>query len=118
MVRVQGRVDGDLLNSRQLAIHLFNSYLTEIVASSCSNLFTHSVHHILYPICQRSGHQERNHRQKGSRIYSKLPDTQRREMKLTRRDVLEDYEKKMRDAENETHEGKRRVESTWQAFMS
>nr|ODN89000.1 bud site selection protein 31 [Cryptococcus depauperatus CBS 7841] len=29
------------------------------------------------------------------------------------RDVLEDYEKKMRDAENETHEGKRKVESVW-----
>lgn len=29
------------------------------------------------------------------------------------RDVLEDYEKKMRDAENESHEGKRKVESVW-----
>jgi len=29
------------------------------------------------------------------------------------RDVLDDYEKKMRDAENETHEGKRKVESVW-----
>ncbi|OCF43786.1 bud site selection protein 31 [Kwoniella heveanensis CBS 569] len=28
-------------------------------------------------------------------------------------DVLEDYEKKMRDAENESHEGKRKVESVW-----
>lgn len=34
------------------------------------------------------------------------------------RDVLEDYEKKMRDAENESHEGKRRVESTWWVFAS
>lgn len=29
------------------------------------------------------------------------------------RDVLEDYEKKMRDAENESHEGKRKAESVW-----
>jgi bud site selection protein 31 len=29
------------------------------------------------------------------------------------RDILEDYEKKMRDAESESHEGKRRVESVW-----
>ncbi|RSH89465.1 hypothetical protein EHS25_002014 [Saitozyma podzolica] len=28
-------------------------------------------------------------------------------------DVLEDYEKKMRDAESESHEGKRKVESVW-----
>ncbi|TYJ58654.1 hypothetical protein B9479_000490 [Cryptococcus floricola] len=28
-------------------------------------------------------------------------------------DVLEDYEKKMRDAESETHEGKRNVEGVW-----
>jgi bud site selection protein 31 len=34
-------------------------------------------------------------------------------VKLTCRDVLEDYEKKMRDAENESHEGKRRAESIW-----
>lgn len=27
--------------------------------------------------------------------------------------VLEDYARKMRDAENEPHEGKRKVESTW-----
>jgi hypothetical protein len=27
--------------------------------------------------------------------------------------ILEDYARKMRDAENESHEGKRRVESTW-----
>ena len=32
---------------------------------------------------------------------------------LTSRDVLEDYDKKMRDAENESHEGKRKVESVW-----
>jgi bud site selection protein 31 len=30
-----------------------------------------------------------------------------------RRDILEDYDKKMRDAENESHEGKRKVESVW-----
>ena len=29
------------------------------------------------------------------------------------RDVLEDYAKKMRDAENDPHEGKRKVESVW-----
>lgn len=29
------------------------------------------------------------------------------------RDVLEEYEKKMRDAESESHEGKRKVESVW-----
>jgi bud site selection protein 31 len=29
------------------------------------------------------------------------------------RDVLDEYEKKMRDAENESHEGKRVAESTW-----
>jgi bud site selection protein 31 len=29
------------------------------------------------------------------------------------RDVLEDYDKKMRDAETESHEGKRIVEATW-----
>lgn len=34
---------------------------------------------------------------------------------LTGRDVLEDYEKKMRDAENESHEGKRKNESIWYA---
>lgn len=28
-------------------------------------------------------------------------------------DILEDYDKKMRDAENESHEGKRKVESLW-----
>ena len=28
-------------------------------------------------------------------------------------DILEDYAKKMRDAENDTHEGKRKVESVW-----
>ncbi|AFR94480.1 bud site selection protein 31 [Cryptococcus neoformans] len=28
-------------------------------------------------------------------------------------DVLEDYEKKMRDAESESHEGKRKVEAVW-----
>jgi bud site selection protein 31 len=27
--------------------------------------------------------------------------------------ILEDYGKKMRDAENESHEGKRRTESLW-----
>ena len=27
--------------------------------------------------------------------------------------ILEDYAKKMRDAENESHEGKRRTESLW-----
>lgn len=27
--------------------------------------------------------------------------------------ILEDYAKKMRDAENETHEGKRKTESLW-----
>lgn len=36
------------------------------------------------------------------------------EFELTRsRDVLEDYEKKMRDAESESHEGKRKAESVW-----
>jgi bud site selection protein 31 len=34
------------------------------------------------------------------------------------RDVLEDYEKKMRDAENESHEGKRKVESVWWVIAS
>lgn len=29
------------------------------------------------------------------------------------RDVLEEYDKKMRDAESESHEGKRKVESVW-----
>lgn len=29
------------------------------------------------------------------------------------RDVLEEYEKKMRDAETESHEGKRKVEAVW-----
>lgn len=29
------------------------------------------------------------------------------------RDVLEDYDKKMRDAETDSHEGKRIVEATW-----
>lgn len=28
-------------------------------------------------------------------------------------DILEDYDKKMRDAETESHEGKRKVESLW-----
>lgn len=28
-------------------------------------------------------------------------------------DILEDYAKKMRDAENEPHDGKRKVESVW-----
>ncbi|KDN43417.1 bud site selection-related protein [Tilletiaria anomala UBC 951] len=28
-------------------------------------------------------------------------------------DILEDYARKMRDAENETHEGKRKAESVW-----
>jgi bud site selection protein 31 len=28
-------------------------------------------------------------------------------------DILEDYAKKMRDAENDDHEGKRKVESVW-----
>jgi bud site selection protein 31 len=32
---------------------------------------------------------------------------------LINRDILEEYEKKMRDAENESHEGKRKVEATW-----
>lgn len=32
------------------------------------------------------------------------------------RDVLEDYEKKMRDAESESHEGKRKAESVWYVF--
>lgn len=32
---------------------------------------------------------------------------------LTCRDVLEEYEKKMRDAETESHEGKRKVEAVW-----
>ncbi len=29
------------------------------------------------------------------------------------RQILEDYAKKMRDAENESHEGKRKAESLW-----
>lgn len=33
--------------------------------------------------------------------------------KLMPRDVLEEYEKKMRDAETESHEGKRKVEAVW-----
>jgi len=28
-------------------------------------------------------------------------------------DILEDYAKKMRDAENDTHEGKRKAEGVW-----
>lgn len=36
-----------------------------------------------------------------------------REPQLTDRDVLEEYDKKMRDAENDSHEGKRKVESVW-----
>lgn len=32
---------------------------------------------------------------------------------LINRNVLEDYEKKMRDAENESHDGKRKAESIW-----
>ncbi len=31
----------------------------------------------------------------------------------THRDILEDYAKKMRDAENEPHEGKRKTENVW-----
>ena len=34
------------------------------------------------------------------------------------RDVLEDYDKKMRDAEADDHEGKRKVESVWSAKVS
>lgn len=34
------------------------------------------------------------------------------------RDVLEDYDKKMRDAEADDHEGKRKVESVWSAKLS
>ena len=32
---------------------------------------------------------------------------------LTIRQILDDYAKKMRDAENESHEGKRKAESLW-----
>jgi len=35
------------------------------------------------------------------------------QLELIHRDVLEDYEKKMRDAENESHDGKRKAESIW-----
>ena len=35
------------------------------------------------------------------------------EADLSCRDVLEDYDKKMRDAESESHEGKRKAESVW-----
>jgi len=31
----------------------------------------------------------------------------------SQRQILEDYAKKMRDAENESHEGKRKAESLW-----
>lgn len=31
--------------------------------------------------------------------------------------VLDDYAKKMRDAENESHEGKRKTESLWPIFQ-
>lgn len=34
-----------------------------------------------------------------------------------RRDILEDYAKKMRDAENDDHEGKRKVESVWSVHL-
>lgn len=32
------------------------------------------------------------------------------------RDVLEDYDKKMRDAESDSHEGKRKTEAVWYVF--
>lgn len=32
---------------------------------------------------------------------------------LTNKQILDDYAKKMRDAENESHEGKRKTESLW-----
>lgn len=56
---------------------------------------------------QDTTHQAASRRLRGHSVSRFLQD------RADSRDVLEDYEKKMRDAENETHEGKRKSESVW-----